>query len=186
MAIDAGITAAALIAQVSILAIMCVGSFLIALDHREALVAGFILLALALLTVVPLMLTSGYASMWTPFFGGSTEIGIQRSASIVLMFILDILALSVLVWKTSGSLNSPFQAIYFLLPALAIFLREPVARLLLYFGFVTASFTLLTFLVAQHSWYNPSARIHRLAYWLMAVACFALAMFIGYVTRPIS
>ncbi len=54
-----GITAAALIGQDSILAIMCVGSFLIALDQREALVAGFILLALALLTVVPLMLTSG-------------------------------------------------------------------------------------------------------------------------------
>jgi hypothetical protein len=185
MPADVSITAVALIAQVSILAIMCIGSFLIALDQREALVAGFILLALALLTVVPLMLTSGYTAIWIPYFGGSTEIGIQRSASIALMFVFDILALSALVWKTGGSLNTPFQTIYFLLPALAIFLREPVIRLLLYFTFVTTSFTLLMFLVAEHSWYNSSVPIHRLAYWLMAVACFALSMYIGYVTRPI-
>ncbi len=183
---DIGITAGALIAQVSILAIMCIGSFLIALDQRDALSAGFIILALTLLTVVPLMLTSGYAAIWTPLFGGSSEIGMQRSTSMGLMFVLDVVALSVLVWKSGGSLNSPFQAIYFLLPALAIFLREPVSRLVLYFLFVTTSFTFLMFLVSKRSWYDPSVRIDRVAYWFVAVACFGLAMYVGYVTRPVS
>jgi uncharacterized membrane protein YhhN len=108
MVAEAGLTAATLIAQVLILAIMFIGSFLIALDQREALVSGFIVFALALLTVVPLMLTSGYAAIWTPLYGGSSEIGIHRSTSIVLMFVFDIIVLSVLVWKTGGSLNSPF------------------------------------------------------------------------------
>jgi len=184
MQIDAAITATALIAQVSILAIMCIGSFLIALDQREALGAGFIILALTLLTIVPLMLTSGYSAFWTPRFGGSPEIGIHHSTSMVLMFVLDILALSLFVWKTGGSLNSPFQAIYFLLPALAIFLREPKSRLFLYFALVTISFSLLMPLVHKHSWYNSSVRIHRVAYWFVAVACFALAMYIGYITQP--
>ena len=181
---DVSIIPTALIAQISILAIMCIGSFLIALDQREALGAGFIILALTLLTIIPLMLTSGYSAFWTPRFGASPDMGIHHSTSMVLMFLLDILALSLFVWKTGGSLNSPFQAIYFLLPALAIFLREPKNRLLLYFVLITISFSLLMSIVHKRSWYDSSVRIHRVAYWFVAVACFALAMYIGYITQP--
>jgi hypothetical protein len=182
---DTSIIAAALIAQVSIVAIMAVASLLVSVGERDRTGAlSYFVLFVALVTIVPLMFTRGYSATWGPLLGLGSDQGLQRSMSMLILFLVDIFAVHALVWLTGGSRQSPYQAIYFLLPALAIFLREPPTHLLWYLLLVTVSYTYLMFGRAAQD-YRGDVLVDRIACWFTAVACFVLATYIGYLTRPL-
>ncbi len=63
----------------------------------------------------------------------------------MLMFILNIICVTILVFLTGGGSESVFSPIYFIVPALAIFLREPLGRVITYLIAVSLAFTITLF-----------------------------------------
>jgi hypothetical protein len=58
------------------------------------------------------------------------------------MFTLDVLCVNFMVLGSGGARASPFSPIYFILPALAIFLRESPTRIWFYLILVLVVFSL--------------------------------------------
>ena len=188
------ITSAALTAQVFLLIIMFIGAAILHVGsdapfHKLARpqsgsgTLSWVILLFALLTVVPLIFSSDFSTTWRPLFGGAYVPVLASSKAMFLMFTFDIICVAILVGLTDGCRHSAFTAIYFVLPALAIFLREPFSRVLLY----TAGVTLL--FMFQLSWFPDSHRgsyggMKRTAYGIVSVLCVLLTTVIGYVTRP--
>jgi hypothetical protein len=127
-----------------------------------------------------LLFSDEFSIVWKPLFGGTTLPVIQWSNALFIMFTMNIICVTIIVSRTGGSRYSSFSPIYFILPALAIFLREPIGRIVLYTLFVSILFT---WNVVR---YFESDEVGRdsLAYWFVAIACLILATFIGYITRP--
>lgn len=181
---DTAIIAGAAIAQLSLIAIMAVAAFMVSAAERHSIGCfPYVVLFTAIITIIPLMFTRGYSGTWGQLVGVAGEVGISRSISMLIVFLVDIVAVHALVWSTGGSRESPFQAVYFLLPTLAIFLREPLGHLMLYLVLIGASYTWLMFGKTEELARNYTL-VSRLAYWFTAVACLVLATYIGYTTRP--
>ncbi|MCX5800893.1 MAG: hypothetical protein NTX17_05840 [Candidatus Eisenbacteria bacterium] len=186
------LVAAALITQLSLAAIVFLavlvlqsGDLPVTVSQRPARSVGLhlVTLAAALITVGLLVFSDEYSTIWRPLFGTSSHSGVPWSWALFFVFLLNILWITVLVVTTGGSESSPFGPIYFLLPALAIFLREPLHRAGLYLLLIVVSFT-LNFFIASDKGKARGGRRRPYAYWFVSVACFALATFVGYVTRP--
>jgi hypothetical protein len=115
--------------------------------------------------------------------GSSSQAGIPWSIALGIVFIVDIVWITVLVSKTGGSQTSPFGPVYFLLPALAIFLREPVPRVVFYVIVIGIAFTINVFSITESGEARGGAR--RIpAYIFVSLACLVLGAYIGTVTRP--
>jgi hypothetical protein len=181
----------ALISQISIIAILFVGSLIL----RPAADTGrlgerhpyhnfaWIILAFALVTLIPLTFSELISGSWRPLLGLGGNVGFSRAGAMAVMFLGDTLCVTILVGRTGGSSESPFQALYFLLPPLAIFLREPLGRLLLYVSLLSLSFTFFIFRPEPQTRFVNTNPWFRMAYWFVAIASFMLATYIGYVTR---
>jgi hypothetical protein len=187
------ITAAALLAQVSLIAIMFIGAVVLSIRAYEPAYPGrgstsglaWIILPCTLTTVGPLVFSSAFSEHWRPLFGGAQLPVLASSSAMLWMFIGDILWVTLLTRATGGTRHSPFAPIYFALPALAIFLRESFLRVSTY------TVVVAVFFVWQLSgaWLarrpeESYAKAEVAAYGWVSVLCFALATFIGYVTRP--
>jgi hypothetical protein len=181
---DTSVVAATLVAQVSIIVVMFAISVLIAWGNRGVGGGAYIVLALALVTLITLMFTRGYSATWGPLLGTNAPVGLARSTSMLVVFLVNIAAVHALVVMTGGSRESPFSAIYFLIPTLALFLRESLDHVVLFLSLVAASYTYLSLGNRYYGSYDSRLNVHRFAYWFSAVACFILATYIGYVTRP--
>ncbi|MFH1080481.1 MAG: hypothetical protein V1766_09520 [Pseudomonadota bacterium] len=176
------ITGAALIAQFSILLILAAGSAILSFDNANTTRITPFILVLALISFGVLFFSDEFSKLWSPLFRGTSFSGIKWSLSILLVFIANILVVSILVRFTWGSIVSPFTPVYFMLPALAIFLRESGGRIIIYLTLVILLFT-LNF---QNIYLNENGRSsrHIQAYWVISVACFVLITYVGYITRP--
>jgi hypothetical protein len=97
---------------------------------------------MALVTIGLLVFSDEYSGTWRPLFGEALNAGVPWSAALLLVFLLDIGWVSILVVATGGSVISPFGSLFFLVPPLAIFLRESLGRIVLYLALVTVSFTI--------------------------------------------
>jgi len=185
---SANITAAALTTQVFLLIIMGIGAafwyptedVFHGLYRRTRL--AWIILTFTPLTLLPLIFSVDFAEIWRPLLGNANIPGVRSTLAIFLMFSLDIVCVAFLIGWTGGSRNSPFSAIYFILPALAIFLREPFLRITLYTSIV------ILFFVAQLIMSGvpnlPTRQGDKKAFGLVSVFCVLLTTVIGYVTRP--
>lgn len=175
------ITGAALIAQFSILVILAVASALLALELRDRVNATPLLLVLALISFGVLFFSDEFSKIWSPLFGGTNFSGFKWSTAVCIVFIANILVVAILVDVTGGSMASPFTPVYFMLPALAIFLREPTIWVVVYLVLVIALFT-FNFRQSRHS--VEIVFMQKVAYWVVAVACFGLTTYVGFITRP--
>jgi hypothetical protein len=142
------------------------------------LVAGFTLLTLALLVFSEDML-----SISRPVFGDLQFPSISKSHAFLIVFLADLFGAAILIRLTGGSLISPFSPILFVLPALAIFLREPPGRFLTYAG-LTAYFFIQAGWGLTHS-YIQNNRMYRLTFYVVTLGCLAISTMVGYVTRPV-
>ncbi len=183
------ITGAAFITQLSLVVIMFIcagalawGNVYTSGEHFNATLIMIIIITLTLITFGCLAFSDEFSRIWQPLFGGTTMPLLRWSAALFIMFTLDIIGVTLMVAGSGGSQISGFSPIYFILPALAIFLREPLGRIIFYLILISIVFSinLSKSLRAE----NIGGRMGRIAYWFVSIACFVLATFIGYITRP--
>lgn len=139
--------------------------------------AGFALITLGCLIFSHDILTAA-----RPVFGNIDIPSLGRRAAFLVMFPLDLVGAAILIRFTGGSKNSPFSAVLFVLPSLAIFLREPPSHFLSYA--ISAG---LAFIIVQGQKYwniieeNP---YQRRTFAVVTLGCLALSTIVGYATRP--
>jgi hypothetical protein len=182
------IVTGALYAQISIIVIMAFATALIGktkgrwdhetYGHRPAILICFIIVTFALL-----VFSDTYRVVVNPLVAFGTS-SFSWTLALRLVFIIDIITVTLLVKGTNGSQNSPFQPLYFLIPTLALFLREPKGRVIFYAILVSVSFTCLL------GWFNEVERIdddlrkkYRMALIFVSISCLILACWIGLITR---
>ncbi|GMV05859.1 MAG: hypothetical protein AMXMBFR53_21360 [Gemmatimonadota bacterium] len=192
--------AAALITQVSLILIVAVGSYSLHLYDLNQTVSpayrwsglSWRIFAMAFLTLALLMTSDEFGGLWGPIFNVAPERLIPWSTAILLAFLLDILLVSYLVWISGGAKGSPFSPLFFILPALALFLREPAGHVIGYFSLICVGFS-LNMRVTETLGIATQARaveartvsgLPNFAYWWVAISSFSLATLVGYITRP--
>jgi hypothetical protein len=142
---------------------------------------SWIILSLFLGTVGTLALSEELMHTWQPLLSSPRFQGLSWNHAVLVVFIADIVGLTYLVAGTGGSAASPFQPIYFLIPTLALLLREPSSHVGLYAVLIAVSFSSLLF---RHDSAPPEDwQRHRVAYGLVSLLCLTLACLIGLLTR---
>jgi hypothetical protein len=183
------ITAAALIIQFSLAVIFALGAIFLRAERqhyifRDSTSSGFsgIILAFSLVTIGLLFFTDEFSSVWKPLFQGIDFSGFNWSIALLLVFIFNIAWVTIMVAMSGGSTISAFSPLYFILPALAIFLRESLLRIIIYLAITCAFFTWnFSLKIAE---FDDKRSFPRLAFWLVSIASLILTTLIGYVTRP--
>ncbi|EGK72487.1 hypothetical protein METUNv1_01252 [Methyloversatilis universalis FAM5] len=148
-----------------------------------------------LLTIIVIVMGEDLYAQWSPVLGNVALPSIPREGAFVAVFVLDIIFVTVLIFRTGGAKMSPFTSILFLLPTLAIFLREPAWRFLLYSFFVGIIYVSMLKVGSFTSSFVPSSDLfstrkrddevtHDWATRWANMACLALATLIGYITQP--
>lgn len=179
----------ALLAQVVIGIVMFGASIIIQSSQpRTAIFRGepsFIgfgteLLILVLATIAILVFTTEMSASWAVLFKSQGFVGIPRNVSMPTVFVIDILITARLVHRTGGSIDSPFQPIFFLIPTLALLLYEPSIRIAFYAFLVSAVFVALIASRPSHIALRPAIRM---AYAFVSLSSLGLAVAIGLLTR---
>ena len=187
------IASGTLLSQVLVLVILALGALLLSqpygrlrersripLPSHPALILG-----MTLFTLVPLLLSHGFAPAWRPLVGTLAPSAISDGWTMLIVLVVDILGLSVLVAATGGSQQSPFQAVYFLLPTLALFLRQSPTRVLVTATVVFVSFSVLMGPRHFHNGHGYGGDRHNaISYWFVSMASLAVAVYIGLATTP--
>ena len=187
------IASGTLLSQVFVLVILALGAALLSqpygrlrersripLPSHPALILG-----MTLFTLVPLLLSHGFAPAWRPLVGTLAPSAISDGSTMLIVLVVDVLGLSVLVAATGGSQQSPFQAVYFLLPTLALFLRQSPTRVLVTAAVVFASFSVLMGPRHFHNGHGYGGDRHNaVSYWFVSMASLAVAVYIGLATTP--
>lgn len=183
------ITAAALTAQFSLLVIMAVATAIMRFgrSHHQSS-SPLLILGLGLVTLGFLLFTQDVRSLWQPLLGETALPSIGSSAALLIMFCLDITCVMILVFFTDGSHGSPFSPLFFILPIIAIFLREPFSRLALYVATVSVFFTVALIVNTDdwnYAWQQRSSQVRtRVAFWWVSLASLLLTTLLAYATRP--
>lgn len=126
---------ASIVIQVCLLFITYIALYLLSKSYsaRGAAIDSYSsLVAWLLLTLVTIVMGEDFYAMWGPILGSLSFPKIPRDYAFFAVFILDIIFTTILILRTGGTKKSPFTSVLFLLPSLAIFLREPVSRFLFY------------------------------------------------------
>jgi hypothetical protein len=186
------VAGAALLVQFLLLLILGVGIHLYQESPRPNIVGGKqdrrrgVLVPLMFLTFALLLFTEDFNALWSPLFPGVMLGTITTVLALFTAYVLNLLAIGYLIFHTGGASSSPFLSALFTVPALAIFLRMPawafiamaVLAVLIY-GFLLSVERRFSFVPKYESpSQTPVAFIN--------VACLALAMLTGFVTRPVA
>jgi len=148
-----------------------------------------------LLTIIVIVMGEDFYAQWGPILGEVQLPSIPRGLAFAAVFSLDIIFVTVLIYRTGGAKNSPFTSILLLLPTLAIFLREPSWRFLVYSGLVGLVYVSMLRVESIYSRtatrdksfeidYRGEEKTHDWATRWTNIACLALATLIGYITQP--
>lgn len=156
-------------------------------------------LVLAIVTVACMVASDEMYRAWAPILGDlAFGSGIGRSTTYLLLFSVDLSVAFWLMTLTGGSKNSPYTAILFMLPSLAIFLREPAGRFVFYaalaaifygLGLLAESRRLTPMdILRGDSYMGPkysSIRTDTPAHATINLGCLFIATVTGFITRPI-
>ena len=138
-----------------------------------------------ILTIACLVGSDEFVTVWRPLFGSNSfSLGLQTPTAISIMFYVDIIVVAYLVWMTEGSRMSPFSPLFFVLPTLAIFLRQPFRELMLYLLLIGIFFTALMFCERLNDSRQIESSISR-SYWAVSILCFVVTTTLAILTRPI-
>lgn len=182
------ISGSLLIVQLFLLIIITLGLFLNRKnsDFEKTNFNLYVVIIFAILSIVFVALTVDYYPIWSPILGDLSLPTIERRNAFSFVFGMDLVVMAILISNTGGSNNSPFTSMLFLIPSLAIFLREPpvifisysiVAFLIFFFTFSERKRRLMS-----NNEDNPmSVFSHK----FVTGACLALGVAIGYITRPV-
>lgn len=153
-------------------------------DKCSALMTPIVILTLVALGI--LMFTDAFVGLWQPLFSKvhPTFHPIQWPFAMTIVFNVDILIVSYLVFKSGGSRNSPFQPVFFLIPTLAIFLREPARWVVFYAGLVALLFLILNGDESHRPEEKHNTPPFTRSYLAVSIACLVVATLIGIMTAP--
>ena len=142
------------------------------------------LLGFALITLACVAFSQDFVLLSRPVFGDLEFPSLKQSDAFLVVFTLNIFGAGLLMHVTGGAKDSPFAAVLFALPALAIFLREPPGR---YFTYT--AFAVVLFLAFQKPRGLGAAVVqnprHQAAFNVVTLGVLALSTLAGYVTRPV-
>ncbi len=185
----ASVAGATIIMQFSLLLIIFIGISWHKEDkykERPIKAKAFALgLFLAIMTILIIGLSQDYFEVWGAMMGDLNVPTINGSIAMTMVFVLDIVVTITLILMTGGTRESPFTSMLFLIPSLAIFLRESPAKFLTY-----------TVVVGVYYWLTCRATysgLHSLsfdrtddlaAHRAVNIGCLILATVTGYITRP--
>lgn len=127
------IFAGAVIAQVAFLAILGLGGVLI---HQAGRVlyrtdfdyarVGWLALFAGITGLVALVLADKPSGQWGSLLGSDPLAGWSVTTGVSWAIGIDLACVAYIVWFTGGAKHSPFKELYFFLPVIAIFLRQPL------------------------------------------------------------
>lgn len=142
----------------------------------------FLIIAVTFATIGPILVTSALAVTWAPAYGASIHGGLSIDGVRSWVFALDIVMVSLIISKTGGWKASPFPALNFSLPAIAILLGDSGLKVAIY----TAS---VAFLYGASLAHSRGGRVGEargeddLALWVVTILALALTTTIGVLTR---
>lgn len=144
---------------------------------------AWLVLVLALISITVLVCSADVSKLWGPLFDGVGINVISTAGAMNTVFGVDIVFVAILMAYTGRSADSPFTGCLFTLPALAIFLRATPWAFL---TFAVISGLLYLALSAEvDSDLATKKRSLAGASRFMNIACLALSMLTGYITRPV-
>lgn len=150
-----------------------------ATKNLPSLVLGF-----ALMTLAFLAFSQDFILLSRPAFGDVEFPALPREEAFLVVFMLNIFGSGLLMGITGGSRDSPFAPVLFVLPALAIFLRESPTRFFLYTGIAVLLF--LIFPKPNEAGNAVLENPKRLfAFQVVTLGCLAVSSLVGYATRPL-
>ena len=158
-------------------------------DEFGKVTALVLVIATVLASVFICVLTRDFYPVWSPILGDLTLPTIAGHTGVLLIFMLDLVTASILMLSTGGAKDSAFTAILFLIPALAIFLRESPWRFFGYAFFAGIVYVLsLTHKasVRRYKTIEVNSPSNHFAQGWVNVMCLLLTMITGYITRPLS
>ncbi|WP_207780949.1 hypothetical protein, partial [Cognatiluteimonas telluris] len=141
----------------------------------------WLILVLLLVSVTTLVFTHSLSGFWVGLFQNTHFAGLPDSTATLIVFLIDIVVTTLLVANTGGSVDSPFQPVFFLIPTLALLLFESSLRVVIYAALVGVSFTFL--LVMEDSLPMTQRAGGKQAYGFVSLGALALAVLIGLLTR---
>jgi hypothetical protein len=185
------VTAATLLIQLLLSGMLSVASALIPKPEyqvRESpLPRQSVILFFTLITFAVLLASADMYSVWRPLFPG-VELNIMSSSTATLIvFSVDIALMVFLMGSASNGGENPFSAGLLMVPALAIFLRESPARFISYAVVAGLAYCIITRAasVRQRTVETAMQGKSTNSAIFMTIACLALTMFTGYITRPV-
>lgn len=178
------ITAAALVTQFALVLIIVLGTALWRPTFSWDRDRLFWPIVPAVVAFLPLFFSAEYTSTWQPVWGNAAVPSVRFSRGISTMFTLDLISSAFLVARTGGSRNSPFTAIYLVLPSLAIFLRQGFWVLSVFTLVIVFLFFFQLAYVDDRKKDSFSGGGTGLAFFVVSALCLLLTTVIGYVTRP--
>jgi len=142
---------------------------------------AWIVLTAVLATIGLLLFSDEFSNTWRPLSSDITFSFITWRHALFGVFILDIGCTFILISLTGGSYRSPFTPIYFILPAMALFLREEPRRVILY----SVGIGMMFVLGLNPTRRSPEEHVTPIgAYAFVSISCLALSVLVGYLTRP--
>jgi hypothetical protein len=155
-------------------------------DHYKPVVGGLLMFVLFifLLTEALLLFSSEFVQILQPAFGDLLFPKISTNDAFICVFLIDIIGASILVRRTGGSKDSPFAAILFSIPPIAIFLHESPPRFLGY-TFLSAILFLISIDGRGVSKKVLENENYALSFNVVTIGCLSISTFVGYVTRPV-
>ncbi len=180
------LTAAALVTQLLLLVILAIGIGMFPRDrfwdYPEEINLWPWFGVLSLLTLGPLILCEDMTNLSKAIFG-QANLGIfAHGFAKLLMFLGNVLLLTVLIAKTGGARFSPFAAAMLVLPTLAIVLRESYGRVILYVVLVSLSLFVTSPFSPRGKSADPEATWASMMF--VTIFCMLLSAFVSYVTAP--
>lgn len=142
-------------------------------------------LTLAILSLMLVALSADFYTVWSPIMGDVELPTLSRGEAFLFVFGMDILACMVLIRWTGGTRASPYTSVLFLIPALAMFLREPPIKFFLYSIVVGLHYLItcrpeVTGRIRMGWETDGTVQAHR----VVNIGCLMLATVTGYITRP--
>ncbi|HDR9510436.1 TPA: hypothetical protein QDC03_005602 [Burkholderia cepacia] len=172
-----------IVVQIALIMILLLGVWLT--QHRNPTTNDkhlplSIIVVTLLLSLAVLVATRDFYGVWSPILGDLVFPTVSDSGGLVVSFCIDLIAVTLLLLYTGGAKESPFTSVLFLIPALAIFLREPPWHFFGYAGYaaVVYSFSLKVGITGRGSVGDSASG------WVN-LACLGLTMLTGYITRPL-
>src|SRR5262245_49184663 len=150
------IFAGAVVAQVAFLAILGLGGVLIhqasrilyRTDYDYARV-GWLALFAGITGLLALVFADKPSGLWGSLLGSAPLAGWSVTTGVSWAIGIDLACVAYIIWFTGGAKHSPFKELYFFLPVIAIFLRQPLRFVVGLSLSVAASFVVTLILHAE-------------------------------------